>query len=176
MAFEISPNRSEASLAASSQSSVRIGLARKACEESVTVLNQILADTMTLRDLYKKHHWQTSGPTFYPLHLLFDEHYKEQEELIDAIAERIQTLGGIAIAMAADVAETTVIVRPPRGREEPSRQLARLLDAHERVLYSVRAAARRAAELGDDGTSDLLVSDVIRTNEKQSWFIREHLA
>jgi starvation-inducible DNA-binding protein len=176
MAFEISPNRSTASVPSSAEANLRIALARKASEESVAVLNQILADTMTLRDLYKKHHWQTSGATFYPLHLLFDEHYKEQEELIDAIAERIQTLGGIAIAMAADVAETTVIVRPPRGREEPSRQLARLLDAHERVLYSVRAAARRAAELGDDGTNDLLVSDVIRTNEKQSWFIREHLA
>ena len=176
MAFEISPNRSTASAPPSSEANLRIALARKACEESVAVLNQILADTMTLRDLYKKHHWQTSGATFYQLHLLFDKHHEEQEELIDAIAERIQTLGGTAIAMAADVAEATVIVRPPRGREEPSRQLARLIDAHERVLYSVRAAARRAAELGDDGTNDLLVGDVIRTNEKQSWFIREHLA
>jgi starvation-inducible DNA-binding protein len=153
----------------------RIALARKACEESVAVLNQILADTMTLRDLYKKHHWQTSGATFYQLHLLFDKHHGEQEELVDAIAERIQTLGGISIAMAADVAETTTLVRPPRDREEPSLQLARLIDAHERVLYSVRAAARRASELGDDGTNDLLVSDVIRTNEKQAWFVREHL-
>jgi starvation-inducible DNA-binding protein len=154
---------------------MRIALARKARAESVAVLNQILADTMTLRDLYKKHHWQTSGATFYQLHLLFDKHHGEQEELIDAIAERIQTLGGTAIAMAADVAETTMVVRPPRGREEPSVQLARLIDAHERVLYGVRAAARRAADLGDDGTNDLLVSGVIRTNEKQAWFVWEHV-
>ena len=166
--------------AASTQSSndandVRIALARKARAESIAVLNQILADTMTMRDLYKKHHWQTSGATFYQLHLLFDKHHDEQLELIDAIAERIQILGGVSIAMAADVAEATTIARPPQNREEPSLQLARLADAHERVLYTVRAAARRASELGDDGTNDLLVSDVIRTNEKQAWFVHEQL-
>jgi starvation-inducible DNA-binding protein len=154
---------------------MRIALARKSRAESVAVLTQILADTMTLRDLYKKHHWQTSGATFYELHLLFDKHHGEQEELIDSIAERIQTLGGVSIAMAADVAETTVIARAPRDREEPALQLARLIDAHERVLYGVRAAARRASELGDDGTNDLLVGEVIRTNEKQAWFVQEQL-
>ena len=154
---------------------MRIALSRDARAESVAVLNQILADTMTLRDLYKKHHWQTSGATFYALHLLFDKHHDEQEELVDAIAERIQTLGGISIAMAADVAETTTLVRPPRDREEPLLQLVRLIDAHERVLYGARIAARHAAELGDDGTNDLLVSDVIRTNEKQAWFVQEQV-
>jgi starvation-inducible DNA-binding protein len=141
----------------------------------VAVLTQILADTMTLRDLYKKHHWQTSGATFYALHRLFDKHHAEQEELIDAIADRVQTLGGVAIAMAADVAQATVIARAPQDREQPARQLARLADAHERLLYGVRAAARRASELGDDGTNDLLVGDVIRTNEKQAWFVHEQL-
>src|SRR5258706_2337945 len=150
-----------------------IAIARKARAESVTLLNQILADTMTLRDLYKKHHWQTSGPTFYQLHLLFDKHYEEQVALVDAIAERIQTLGGTAIAMAADVAVTTMLSLPPMDREEPSQQLARLGDAHESVLYYVRAAARRAADLGDDGTNDLLVSQAIRTNEKQAWFVQQ---
>jgi starvation-inducible DNA-binding protein len=173
MAIEVSQESGIASIAP--YSDMRIALARKACEESAANLNQILADTMTVRDLYKKHHWQASGPTFYELHLLFDKHYGEQEELIDSIAERVQILGGTAIAMAADVAQTTMVVRAPRVREKPTMQLARLIDAHERVLYVVRAAARRASELGDDGTNDLLVSDVIRTNEKQSWFIREQL-
>src|SRR5437667_6892303 len=94
------------------------GLSEKVCKESVESLNQILADTMTLRDLYKKHHWQVAGHTFYQLHLLFDKHYEEQSELVDQIAERVQVLGGISIAMAHDVAETTRIDRPPRGREE----------------------------------------------------------
>ena len=138
-------------------------------------LNQLLADTMTLRDLYKKCHWQVAGPTFYQLHLLYDKHYDEQNELVDAIAERIQLLGGVSLAMAADVAETTQIERPPRGREEVPVQLSRLIDAHQIIIQQSRPLARRAAELGDDGTNDLVVSDVIRTNELQLWFLSEHL-
>jgi starvation-inducible DNA-binding protein len=152
-----------------------IALAESACKESVEHLNQLLADTMTLRDLYKKHHWHVSGPTFYQLHLLFDKHYAEQVALIDAIAERIQLLGGVSLAMAADVAETTLIPRPPRGRESVPVQISRLLHAHEIVLKEARTMARLASERDDDGTNDLLVSDVIRTNELQVWFVAEHV-
>ncbi|HEX3353765.1 MAG: Dps family protein [Terriglobales bacterium] len=138
-------------------------------------LNQLLADTMTLRDLYKKSHWQVAGPTFYQLHLLFDKHYNEQLELVDTIAERIQLLGGVSLAMAADVADTTRIERPPRGREEVPVQLSRLLDAHKIIIGECRELAERADQLGDDGTNDLAVSDVLRTNELQVWFLSEHL-
>ncbi len=143
--------------------------------EMTEQLNQLLADTMTLRDLYKKSHWQVAGPTFYQLHLLFDKHYDEQVELVDAIAERIQLLGGVSLAMAPDVAETTQIERPPRGREEVPVQLSRLLDAHQIIIRQTRTLARRASELGDDGTNDLVVSEVLRTNELQVWFLMEHL-
>jgi starvation-inducible DNA-binding protein len=152
-----------------------IALAESACKESVENLNQLLADTMTLRDLYKKHHWQVSGPTFYQLHLLFDKHYGEQSELIDSIAERVQLLGGVSIAMAPDVAETTLIPRPPKGREPVPVQISRLLHAHETVLKEARTMARLAAKNDDEGTNDLLVSDVIRTNELQVWFLAEHV-
>jgi starvation-inducible DNA-binding protein len=150
-----------------------IALAENVCKESVENLNQLLADTMTLRDLYKKHHWQVAGPTFYQLHLLFDKHYEQQNELVDTIAERIQLLGGVSIAMAHDVAETTLVPRPPKGREEVPIQVSRLLHAHEIVLKEARTMAKRAADGGDDGTNDLLVSDVIRTNELQVWFVAE---
>ena len=155
--------------------SVPIALDASVRGVSVENLNQVLVDTMTLRDLYKKHHWQVSGPTFYQLHLLFDKHFDEQSELVDSIGERIQSLGGVSIAMAHDVAEMTLIPRPPRGRDEVPVQIARLLHAHEIVLKEARAMARQAAETGDDGTNDLLVSDVIRTNERQVWFVAEHL-
>ena len=151
------------------------GLSEMVCRESVERLNQILVDTMTLRDLYKKHHWQVAGATFYQLHLLFDKHQEAQAELIDEIAERIQSLGGLSYAVAPDVAENTNIPRPPKGREEVPVQISRLLTAHEIILQEARAAARKAASLGDDGTNDLLVSDVIRTNELQVWFLAEHL-
>jgi starvation-inducible DNA-binding protein len=150
-------------------------LSENVCAESAENLNQMLADTITLRDMYKKHHWQVSGHTFYQLHLLFDKHYDEQNELVDKIAERIQLLGGISLAMAADVAETTIIPRPPRGREEVPVQISRLLHAHEIILKEGHTMARLAAESGDDGTNDLLVSDVIRTNELQVWFVSEHV-
>ena len=152
-----------------------IALDESVCADSVEDLNQILADTMTLRDLYKKHHWQVAGGTFYQLHLLFDKHYEEQVKLIDEIAERIQLLGGLSIAMAADVAEMTRVPRPPRGREEAPVQLSRLIEAHEIVIREVRQAAKAAAGHGDDGTNDLLVSSVLRTNELQVWFLAEHL-
>jgi len=143
--------------------------------EMTEKLNQLLADTMTLRDLYKKSHWQVAGPTFYQLHLLFDKHYGEQAELVDGVAERIQLLGGLSIAMAHDVAETTQIERPPRGREEVPVQISRLLDAHKVIIGQCRELADRADKLGDHGTNDLVVSDVLRTNELQAWFLSEHL-
>ena len=132
--------------------------------EMTEQLNQLLADTITLRDLYKKSHWQVSGATFYQLHLLFDKHYGEQNEIVDTIAERIQLLGGISIAMAHDVAELTRIPRPPKGREEVPV-----------ILSHCHELAERADKLGDDGTNDLVVSDVLRPGELQVWFLSEHL-
>lgn len=152
-----------------------IGLDEDVRRQSVDALNPILADTITLRDLYKKHHWQVSGHTFYQLHLLFDKHAEEQDELVDTIAERIQLLGGVAVAMAHDVAEMTRIERPPKGREEVPVQISRLLAAHELICTDARSAAREAADNGDDGTNDMLVSDVVRTNELQAWFVSEHV-
>jgi len=152
-----------------------IGLSESICLKSVNALNQVLADTITIRDMYKKHHWQVAGHTFYQLHLLFDKHYEEQTELVDTLAERIQRLGGIALAMAGDIAEETNIERPPRGREEAPVQISRLLEAHEIILKECRKYAKDADDAGDDGTNDVLVSDIIRTNERHSWFIAEHL-
>jgi starvation-inducible DNA-binding protein len=151
------------------------GLKDKACEQSIGALNQVLADTISIRDMYKKHHWQVSGATFYQLHLLLDAHYEVQAELTDTLAERIQALGGISVAMPQDVAELTKVERPPRGRETPNVQLSRLIDAHELILKESRIYADKAQDAGDAGTNDLLVSQIIRTNEKQIWFLSEHL-
>jgi starvation-inducible DNA-binding protein len=154
---------------------VRLGLHAEVRHKSVSALNRMLAHTLALRDLYKKNHWQTSGATFYQLHLLFDKHFSEQDGLADAIAERVQTLGGVALATEEDVSRESRISRGPRGRETPQQELLHLLDAHELILIEARALAREAAERGDDGTNDLLVSQVVRSNETQSWFIGEHL-
>jgi len=153
----------------------QIGLAEKVRAASVDALNQILVDTMVLRDLYKKHHWQVVGPTFYQLHLLFDKHFAEQVAIIDLIGERVQTLGGLAMAMAHDVVARTKIERPPEGRDQVPVQISRLLDAHELIIREVREAIKLTASNEDWGSNDLLMSDVLRTHELQVWFLSEHL-
>jgi len=156
-------------------SNLPIGIDQDARKEIVERLNYVLADTITLRDLYKKSHWQVAGPTFYQLHLLFDKHAGEQSELVDTIAERIQLLGGVSVAMAHDVAETTRLERPPIDREEVPVQISRLLEAHNFIMKDVRELADKANDLGDPGTNDMLVSNVLRVNELQTWFVSEHL-
>jgi starvation-inducible DNA-binding protein len=152
-----------------------VGLSQDARMYSCERLNRVLANSQILFALYKKHHWLMRGPTFYQLHLLLDKHAGEQLELIDMIAERVQTLGGVAVGDPRHVAEITTIPRPPNGAEEVPAMLSRLLEAHETILIDAHDAAARTAEMDDDGTNDLLVSDVIRTGELQAWFLAEHL-
>ena len=156
-------------------SDLPIGIEKEVRLEVTKRLNLLLADTSTLRDLYKKSHWQVGGPTFYQLHLLFDKHFEQQVELVDLLAERIQILGGVAVALAPDIAELTRLERVPRDREEVPVIITRLLDAHNSILKESHEFAKKADELGDDGTNDLLVSNIIRTNEMQVWFVSEHL-
>jgi starvation-inducible DNA-binding protein len=152
-----------------------IALAHEARLESCQLLNHILADTFILQSLYKKHHWLVRGHTFYQLHLLLDKHADEQAELIDLMGERVQTLGGVAVADPRHVAELTTIPRPPDGAEEVPVMLSRLLEAHEMIIAKVRDAVTRTAANDDSGTNDLLVSDVLRRHELQVWFLAEHL-
>ncbi len=144
-------------------------------KKMVDSLNILLADTIALRDMYKKHHWQVSGPTFYQLHLLFDKHYEEQAEIADGIGERIQLLGGISVAMGGDVARLTQIPAPPMGREEVPVQISRLLEAHKIIMKKCSEIIKASEDDEDWGTNDLVMSDVLRPNEVQSWFIGQHL-
>ena len=152
-----------------------LGLSQDVRAEMAATLNKVLADTRILHDLYKKTHWLMRGPTFYQLHLMTDKHAGQQAELVDTVAERIQTLGGVAVGDPRHVAELTSIPRPPDGAENVPAMLSRLLEAHEEIMVQTRKAAQRATALGDDGSADILVSDVLRCNELQTWFVAEHL-
>ncbi|MBA2806855.1 DNA starvation/stationary phase protection protein [Streptomyces sp. KM273126] len=152
-----------------------VALSYEARMYSCRRLNKVLADSQILYGLYKKHHWLMRGATFYQLHLVLDKHAGEQLDIIDTIAERIQSLGGVAVGDSRHVAEITSIPRPPDGVEEVPAMLSRLLEAHETILIDAHDATARTAECGDDGTIDLLVSQVIRTGERQAWFLAEHL-
>ncbi len=151
------------------------GLDEETRKQSIDNLNQVLADTIMLASMYKKHHWQVSGHTFYQLHLLFDKHYEEQQAMVDTIAERISLLGGVTNGMPAAVARITKIENPPDGVEEVPVQISRLLEAHEIIMKECRDFAGEADDAGDDGTNDLLVSSVLRTNEMQVWFTVSHV-
>jgi starvation-inducible DNA-binding protein len=152
-----------------------IALAAEARAESAQLLNGILADTTILYALYKKHHWLVAGPTFYQLHLLFDKHAGEQLEIVDLLAERVQSLGGIAVGDPRHAAELTRIERPPDGAEEVPVMIGRLLEAHETIIEAVREAIDKTERNGDWGSNDLLMSDVLRRHELQVWFLSEHL-
>ncbi len=154
---------------------VPLGLPEEAVKQSIGVLNQLLADSITMYNLYKKHHWQVTGPTFYQLHLLLDKHAGEVLATIDLIAERVQSLGGVAIAMPSDVAETTKIERPPTGEEDIPAMLARTTNAHSLIIKALREGIELTEKNKDAGTNDLLVSDVLRVHELQLWFITQHL-
>ncbi len=151
-----------------------IALASTARSESARLLNEILADSMVLYALYKKHHWLVAGPTFYQLHLLFDKHAEEQAELIDLLAERVQSLGGIAVGDPRHAAELTSIGRPPNGAEDVPAMIHRLLDAHESTIERVRKAIDKTEASKDWGSNDLLMGDVLRRHELQVWFVAEH--
>ena len=155
--------------------SLPIGLDEAVRRESCNVLNEILADSTILYALYKKAHWNVSGPTFYQLHLLFDKHAEEQLELIDLLAERVQALGGIAVGDPRHAAELTTIERAPDGAEDVPAQITRLLDAHETIIEKVRAGIETTEKSKDWGSNDLLMGDVLRRHELQVWFIGEHL-
>jgi starvation-inducible DNA-binding protein len=137
------------------------------CKRGVHALNQILADTIALRELYRAHHPEASGR--FPLHELYGKHYVEQAALADELAERIQTLGGASVAMASNIANL------PMGRDGVSDELSRLLEGHEGLLRLSHEAAVEAQDQGDDGTNDLLVSKVILTNEVEVWYLAQHL-
>lgn len=169
------PEKSPVVQAFGSLARVRLGLPDDVRHRSVAALNRLLAHTLALRDLYKKAHWQASGANFYELHLLFDKHHGEQQALLDTLAERIQALGGVARALAIDVVDETRLARAPSGVESSLNQLGRLLDAHEFILLEARPLAREAANVGDDGSNDLIVSQVVRSNEMQSWFVQRQL-
>jgi starvation-inducible DNA-binding protein len=152
-----------------------IALSAEARGDSCQILNEILADSMVLGALYKKAHWNASGPTFFQLHLLFDKHYEEQVELVDALAERVQMLGGISVGDPRHAAELTTIPRPPNGAEEVPVVISRLLDAHETIIEKVRAGMEATEKSKDMGTNDLLMGDVLRRHEMQVWFVAEHI-
>jgi starvation-inducible DNA-binding protein len=155
---------------------VRIGLAEDVRSKSVRALNRLLAHTMAMRDAYKKAHWQYRAPPSTSCTCCSTSTTTEQVEIMDAIAERVQTLGGVTFALAQDVMPPNRIshrAARPRKRQRAAGAPAGRPRDHPARSPSAGARGRRS---GDDGTNDLIVSQVVRSNELQSWFIVQHLS
>ena len=136
-------------------------------------LNQLLADTITIRDLYKKSHWQVAGPTFYQLHLLFDKHFEQQSELVDAIAERIRALGFPAPGTYTEFAKLSSIPETPGV--PPATDMVRLLvEGHEAVARTARKIFPAVEKASDEPTADLLTQR-LQVHEKTAWMLRSLL-
>lgn len=150
-------------------------LSEVAHRENVATLNQILVDSIYLRDMYRKHEWQVLGATFREVNRLFHKHAKKQNHLVGKLGKRVQTLGGVTVVVPNDVAERTKIERPPIDREELPVQLSRLVEAHEVVLKGCHEAIKIAEANGDHGTVELLADHIILPNEKQVWHLAAHL-
>jgi starvation-inducible DNA-binding protein len=152
-----------------------IALSEAVRKANVASLNQILADSIYLRDLYRKSEWQVTGATFRQMKHLFHRHYKKLDHIVGKIGKRVQTLGGVSVVVPNDVVEMTKIERPPIDREELPVQLSRLLEGHERILAECHALARQGDANGDDGTVELISDHVILPLEKAVWHLAAHL-
>lgn len=149
-----------------------LGKSDNELQKSTAILQAILANTIFMYSLYKKYHWHVIGKDFYEYHLLFDKHAKQQLPLIDTLAERLRTLGDVAPGMPQEVAKNTTLTEPRGTTQDPVKMIDNLLTIHEAYIQEVRGAIDITNASGDEGTSDLLVSDILRVHELQTWFIR----
>lgn len=157
---------------ADNASKAYLALDAEAVQKNHRHLQVILANTIYLYQLYKKYHWHVTGKDFYEFHLLFDKHAAEQEPLIDLIAERMRTLGLNVAAMPMDVSADATLTEKEEAGHNPEIMVRNLLVAHEEYIKVLREAIKVTDETDDAGTNDLLVSDVLRVQELQTWFIR----
>lgn len=149
--------------------------AAKGSRKTVAVLDELLAHSIRLRDLYKNARWQTSDIQFQQLHCLFDGHYKEQLRLVDVLIDRIRMLGGAGRVLAGNFLQGTQFSYALRGRQSPIRLLRDLLDAHEMVLSAAQPTGRTEMQSDPSWTRDFAVGQVVLTNDLQSWSIDEQV-
>jgi starvation-inducible DNA-binding protein len=139
------------------------------------LLAPILADTIFICSLYKKYSWHVEGDDFYQYRSLFAKHAKEQLPLIDVLAERIRTIDGVAPLMPAEVEKSKTLQEPANPEGDDEDMIENMCKIHEKFIKNLRLAIEKSAQLGDVGTSDLLVRNVLSLHETQLWVVRSSL-
>jgi starvation-inducible DNA-binding protein len=141
--------------------------------KTIAVLEELLAQTIGLRNLYRNARWQTADIHFRRLRQLFDRHYQEQLRLVDLLIERIRTLGGERQIFASNFLQGTRFACALRDNKTAGRLLSELLDAHESVLITGQP---NGSAMNDQWAHDIAIGQVVLTNDAQSSSIGDHLA
>lgn len=153
-----------------------IGITEKNREGVIKILTMLLCDEYTLATKTKKYHWNVVGPDFSELHEFFGEQYKELDESVDKIAERIRMLGGQTVGTLVEFAENTRLKEDPGSYPDSRTMIANLLDSHESAIRTLREDVDAADEKYHDmGTNDFLIG-MMQDHEKMAWMLRAYLA
>ncbi|NER24933.1 MAG: DNA starvation/stationary phase protection protein [Symploca sp. SIO1B1] len=152
---------------------VNIGIEEKDRQEIVDGLSRLLADTYTLYLKTHSFHWNVTGPMFNSLHLMFEQQYNELALAVDAVAERIRTLGYPAPGSYSEYAKLTSIAETP-GVPEAEEMVRLLVEGNEAVVRTARSVFPVADAANDESTADLLTQRM-SIHEKTAWMLRSIL-
>ena len=151
-----------------------LGIKEQNLTEINDLLNHVLADGNVLYIKLRKFHWNLSGDNFMELHKLFEEQYDAVAEAIDEVAERISTLGGIAIGTTSEFAELSLLIENPGKIPNIQEMIKELVNDHETIVKSLRKFVDDTEEkYGDKGTSDFLTG-LMQAHEKMAWKLRKY--
>jgi starvation-inducible DNA-binding protein len=152
-----------------------IGIKPANTAEIAQSLNTLLADEHVLYIKTRNAHWNVEGPDFLTIHRFFEEQYKQLEQIIDDIAERIRTIGHFAEATLAGFLAETHLSEETRAKNNSAGFIGSLLGDHEAIIIHLRENINRYdEELKDAGTSDF-ITGLMKTHEKMAWMLRAHL-
>ena len=153
--------------------SIHIGISPDDREAIAASLSHVMADTYSLYLQTHNFHWNVEGPMFNTLHLMFEVQYNELWTAVDAIAERIRSLGFPAPGTYTELARLSSIDEVA-GVPQAMDMVAYLVKGHEAVTRTARGAFQRIDEAGDESSADLLTQR-LQIHEKTAWMLRSLL-
>ena len=153
---------------------VNIGISDKNRKSVAGILNQALADEYVLYTKTRNYHWNDTGSDFSELHKFFESQYEELNDIIDDVAERARSLGGVSFGSLKEFLAHTELKETAGAELGAKKMIANLLADHEAIIRSLREGLAVCAErYGDMGTSDFLTG-LMEQHEKMAWMLRAY--
>ena len=151
---------------------INMGIPEEGRKAVLGILNALLADEYLLYTKTRKYHWNVTGPEFHDLHKFFEAQYEELDGIVDEVAERARSLGGVPFGTLAEFLKAARLEERPGVNPNADGMIADLLTDHEAVIRTLRADLEASAEkYGDLGTSDFLTG-LMEKHEKTAWMLR----